>query len=47
MATQLAPTPKIKGAAAKAVYQEMQRKPTPASKRGAQVLHSKYGKLVK
>lgn len=47
MATQIAPTPVIKGDAAKYVYKEMQRKPTQASKKGAQILTSKFSKMVK
>lgn len=47
MATQIAATPVVKGEAAKTIYKEMQRKPTQASKKGAQILMSKFGKLVK
>lgn len=47
MATQLAPTPVVKGQAAKTIYSEMRRKPTEASKKGAQILVSKFGKMVK
>lgn len=47
MATQLAPTPVIKGQAAKIIYKEMQRKPTPAPKQGAQLLAAKFSKTVK
>lgn len=47
MATQIAPTPVVTGKAAVAIYKEMQRKPTAASKRGAQLLAAKFGKSVK
>lgn len=47
MATQLAPTPTVKGEAAKAIKAEMQRKPTQASKQGAQILISRFSKMVK
>lgn len=47
MATQIAPTPTLKGEAAKTTYQEMQRKPTQASKQGVQILISKFDKMVK
>lgn len=47
MDTQLAPTPVVKGKAAEAIYNEMRRKPTEASKKGAQILVSKFGKMVK
>ena len=47
MATQIAPTPTVRGNDAKAVYKEMQRKPTQASKQGAQILTAKFGKTVK
>jgi hypothetical protein len=47
MATQLAPTPVVKGEAAAAIYKEMRRKPTQASKQGAQILISKFSKMVK
>lgn len=47
MATQITPTPVVRGNDAKAIYKEMQRKPTQASKRGAQILVSKFSKTVK
>ena len=47
MATQIAATPVVRGEAAKAIHKEMQRKPTQASKRGAQILLSKFSKTVK
>lgn len=47
MATQIAPTPLVKGEAAKKIYKEMQRKPTQASKKGAKILFSKFSKMVK
>lgn len=47
MATQIAPTPIVTGQAAAVIYKEMQRKPTQASKRGAQILISKFSKTVK
>ena len=47
MATQIAPTPVVKGQAATVIYKEMQRKHTQASKRGAQILISKFSKTVK
>lgn len=47
MATQIAPTPVVRGNDAKVIYKEMQRKPTQASKRGAQILVSKFSKTVK
>ena len=47
MATQLAPTPIVKGDAAVAIYKEMHRKPTQDSKKGAQILLSKFGGAVK
>ena len=47
MATQLAPTPVVRGKAAEAIYKEMRRKPTEASKQGAQILISKFSKMVK
>lgn len=47
MATQLAPTPVVKGKSAEAIYKEMRRKPTEASKKGAQILIAKFSKVVK
>ena len=47
MATQIAPTPLVKGESAKKIYKEMQRKPTQASKKGAKILSSKFSKMVK
>lgn len=47
MATQIAPTPTVKGKAAETIYKEIRRKPTKASKKGAQILISKFSKLVK
>ena len=47
MATQLAPTPVVKGKMAAAIYKEMQQKPTEASKRGAQILMQEFAKKVK
>ena len=47
MATQLAPTPVVKGKAAEAIIKEMQRKPTEASKEGAKILITKFSKMVK
>lgn len=47
MATQIAPTPVVKGKSAAIIYKEMQRKPTQASKKGAQILISKFNKTVK
>ena len=47
MATQIAPTPLVKGEAAKKIYKEMQRRPTQASKKGAKILFSKFSKMVK
>lgn len=46
MATQLAPTPVVKGKSAEIIYKEMQLKPTPESKKGAQILIAKYSKMV-
>lgn len=47
MATQIAPTPVVRGKAAEEILKEMRRKPTPASKEGAKILASKFCKLVK
>lgn len=47
MATQIAPTPIVKGQVAKEIQEEMKRKPTPAAKRGAKILTSKFSKLVR
>lgn len=47
MATQIATTPVVKGKAAKIIYNEMRRKPTLASKQGAQILSAKFSKMVK
>jgi hypothetical protein len=47
MATQIAPTPMVKGQIAKEIQDEMKRKPTPAAKRGAKILASKFSKLVR
>ena len=47
MATQIAPTPTIKGKEAIVIYKEMQRKPSPEAKRGAQILAAKFTKVVK
>ena len=47
MATQIASTPVVRGSDAKAIYNEMQRKPTQASKQGAQILMSKFSRTVK
>lgn len=46
MATQIAPTPVVKGKAAAVIYKEMQRKPTQASKQGARILMAKFDKMV-
>jgi hypothetical protein len=47
MATQIASTPVVKGEEAITIYKEMQCKPTQASKIGAEILISKFDKLVK
>lgn len=47
MATQIAPTPVVKDKAAEIIYKEMRRKPTEASRKGAQILASKFDKTVK
>lgn len=47
MATQLAPTPVVKGKAAEQIYKEMQRKPSEAAKQGAKLLIEKFSKMVK
>ena len=44
---QLAPTPVVKGKAAEAIYKEMRRKPSEASKKGAQILAAKFEKVAK
>ena len=46
MATQIAPTPTVKGEAAKINYKEMQRKPTQAAKQGAQILRALFNKMI-
>lgn len=45
--TQLAPTPVIRGEAAKAVYRDMQRMPTDRAKAGAQILADKFEQAVR
>lgn len=45
--TQLAPTPVVKGQAAKTIYSEMRCKPSEASKKGAQILAAKFEKVAK
>ncbi len=47
MPTQIAPTPIVKGEDAKVILREMRRKPTPAAKRGAEMLAAKYEKMIK
>lgn len=47
MATQLAPTPTVKGDAARVIFDEMRKKPSDEAKRGAEILMSKFGKTVK
>lgn len=47
MASQIASTPVLKGAAATAVLKEMQRKPSLAAKKGAEVLTVKFSAMVK
>lgn len=47
MPTQIAPTPVVKGKDAENIYKEMQRKPAQASKKGAQILMTKFGGKVK
>ena len=47
MATQIAPTPVVKGPDATAVLKDMQRKPTPKSKKGAKALAAKFSTMVK
>ena len=47
MATQIAPTPVVKGAAAVKIYMEANQKRTQASKKGAEKLKSKFGKKLK
>lgn len=46
MPTQIASTPVVCGNAAKAIWEEMQRKPTQASKCGAQILASKFARAT-
>lgn len=47
MATQIAPTPVVRGKAAEAILKEMQRKPTQASNLGAQILASKFSGMMR
>ena len=47
MATQIAPTPIVKGKAAEAIIKEMQQKSTPAAMRGAEILTMKFKGMVK
>ena len=47
MATQIASTPTVRGGEAKAIYKETQRKPSQAAKKGAQILISKFNKMIK
>lgn len=42
MATQIAPTPTVKGEEAKKIIKEMQKKPTQKFKRGSQILSAKF-----
>lgn len=43
MATQIAPTPVVRGDAARVIYEETRRRPTQASERGAMMLADKFG----
>lgn len=43
MATQIAPTPVVRGDAARMIYEETRRRPTRASERGAMMLADKFG----
>ncbi|MBP1553330.1 MAG: hypothetical protein J6B21_04165 [Oscillospiraceae bacterium] len=47
MATQIAPTPTLKGAEAVRVWQEAHKKPTEKSKLGAKILVQQFEKMVK
>lgn len=47
MATQIAPTPIVRGKAAETIRKEMQQKPTPAARRGAEILTMKFKGMVK
>ncbi len=42
MATQIAPTPTVKGPTAVKIWKEVHQKPTEAAKRGAEKLREKY-----
>ena len=44
MPTQTAPTPIVRGDAARVIYEETQRRPTQASERGARILADRFGK---
>lgn len=47
MPTQIAPTPVVQGESAKQILAEMQKKPSPESKRGAKILHDKFAEIIK
>ena len=47
MATQIAPTPVVKGPAAVKIYREANQKRSQASKGGAEKLKLKFGKKLK
>lgn len=47
MATQIAPTPVVKGAAAVRIYKEASQKRSQASKDGAAKLRLKFGRKLK
>jgi len=46
VATQIAPTPAVKGEAAEIIYEEMRRKPTQAARKGAQILLTEFSKMI-
>ncbi|MBQ7444487.1 MAG: hypothetical protein IJS71_00915 [Clostridia bacterium] len=46
MATQIASTPIIRGAEAKKIFKEANKKPSQASKDGAEKLKAKFGKSL-
>ena len=47
MATQIAPTPVVKGTAAVKIYKEANQKRSQASKNGAERLKNKFSKKLK
>lgn len=47
MATQIAPTPVVKGAAAVKIYKEANTKRSQASKRGAEKLRRKFSDKIR